>query len=67
MSKILKNILSLSLILSVIGISDIKAQDAEFTQFYAAPLNLNPALTGAGKCHRITTNYRNQWSGKPGI
>ena len=63
MSKILKNILSLSLILSVIGISEIKAQDAEFTQFYAAPLNLNPALTGAGKCHRITTNYRNQWSG----
>ncbi len=37
------------------------AQDQHFTQFYAAPLNLNPALTGAfpGK-YRIGLIYRDQ-------
>ena len=37
------------------------AQDPEFTQFYASPLHLNPALAGTGRCSRITTSYRNQW------
>lgn len=40
-----------------------KAQDAEFSQFYANPLYLNPALTGADICPRIIMNYRNQWPG----
>lgn len=37
-------------------------QDRNFTQFYASPLNFNPALTGAfeGR-HRVIMNYRNQW------
>lgn len=39
------------------------AQDAEFTQFYANPLYLNPALAGTKKCPRINLNYRNQWPG----
>jgi type IX secretion system PorP/SprF family membrane protein len=40
------------------------AQDREFTQFYASPLTLNPALTGAfdGK-YRVGAIYRDQWSG----
>ncbi len=40
----------------------IQAQDYHFTQFYAAPLTLNPALTGAfdGK-YRVSTIYRDQW------
>ena len=40
------------------------AQDVHFTQFYASPLTLNPALTGAfdGK-FRIQGIYRNQWAG----
>jgi type IX secretion system PorP/SprF family membrane protein len=39
------------------------AQDPEFSQFYANPLYLNPALTGATICPRIIGNYRNQWPG----
>jgi type IX secretion system PorP/SprF family membrane protein len=39
------------------------AQDPEFSQFYANPLYLNPALTGAAVCPRLTGNYRNQWPG----
>ena len=40
------------------------AQDKNFTQFYAAPLTLNPALTGAfdGQ-YRLSTIYRDQWRG----
>lgn len=36
-------------------------QDPSFSQFYANPLYLNPALAGAGDCSRLTFNYRNQW------
>jgi type IX secretion system PorP/SprF family membrane protein len=39
------------------------AQDPQFTQFYAAPLYLNPAFTGLTYEHRFTANYRNQWPG----
>ena len=38
-----------------------KAQDPQFSQFYANPLYLNPALAGATECARINLNYRNQW------
>ncbi len=37
------------------------AQDAQFTQFYANPLYLNPAFAGSGRCPRVGINYRNQW------
>lgn len=40
-----------------------KAQDTQYSQFYAAPLYLNPALTGASELTRIGVNYRNQWPG----
>ena len=38
-----------------------RAQDAAFSQFYANPLYLNPALAGATECGRLNLNYRNQW------
>lgn len=38
------------------------SQDKHFTQFYASPLTLNPALTGAMEgSYRIGLNYRDQW------
>lgn len=40
---------------------DIKANDPQFTQFYAAPLYMNPAFAGAVDCWRAGLNYRNQW------
>ena len=37
------------------------AQDPEFSQYYAAPLYLNPAFSGTSVDHRFNANYRNQW------
>lgn len=37
------------------------AQDPQFSQFYAAPLYLNPAFAGSSQQGRIGMNYRNQW------
>ena len=39
----------------------LKAQDPQFSQFYATPLYLNPALTGATDRARAGINYRIQW------
>ena len=36
-------------------------QRAEFTQFWASPLHLNPALAGISHGPRVAMNYRNQW------
>ncbi len=42
--------------------SPLLAQDKHFTQFYAAPLSLNPALTGAMEgSYRVGAIYRDQW------
>jgi len=41
------------------------AQDAHFTQFYAAPIYLNPAFAGTSVQSRFTMNYRNQWPAIP--
>src|SRR5580704_15001664 len=40
----------------------VSAQDPSFSQFFASPLTLNPALTGnfSGDL-RVAGNYRNQW------
>jgi len=48
---------------SVLTLNSIetKAQDPEFTQFYANPLYLNPAFAGTARCPRLVMNYRNQW------
>ena len=39
----------------------LQAQDPQFSQFYAAPVYLNPALTGSTELTRVGMNYRNQW------
>ena len=54
--------LHIFILLTVISLS-ANAQDPQFTQFYAAPLYLNPAFTGLTYEHRFTANYRNQWPG----
>ncbi len=40
---------------------DVTAQDPQFSQFYAAPLYLNPAFAGSTGQARAGINYRNQW------
>jgi type IX secretion system PorP/SprF family membrane protein len=39
----------------------VYAQDPEFSQYYSAPLYLNPAFSGTSVDHRFIANYRNQW------
>jgi type IX secretion system PorP/SprF family membrane protein len=42
--------------------SALWAQDIHFSMFYASPLTLNPALTGANDgTYRAAAIYRNQW------
>ncbi|MGB5929648.1 MAG: type IX secretion system membrane protein PorP/SprF, partial [Cyclobacteriaceae bacterium] len=50
------------LLLLIVGIlPESIAQDPQFSQYYAAPLYLNPAFTGASGQGRAGLNYRNQW------
>ena len=42
------------------------AQDVQYSQFYAAPLYLNPALAGTSAQHRANFNFRDQWPSIPG-
>jgi type IX secretion system PorP/SprF family membrane protein len=42
--------------------SRLQGQDIHFSMFYASPLTLNPALTGANDgTYRVAGIYRNQW------
>jgi type IX secretion system PorP/SprF family membrane protein len=57
------------LILSVLLISGLTgfAQDHLYSQFFNAPLYLNPALTGQFPADlRVNLIYRNQWTAVPG-
>ena len=51
-----------SLALSVLLISGtMKSQDAKFSQVFANPLRLNPAIMGANTDAKASLIYRNQW------
>ena len=54
--------LLLTLVVILAEVLIIKAQDPNFSQFFASPLTLNPALTGKfDGAVRVAGNYRNQW------
>ena len=61
--SMLRKLITLTAITIFLFNSPGKAQDPEFSQFYANPLYLNPALAGANICPHIVMNYRNQWPG----
>lgn len=44
---------------------NLQAQDQQYTQFYAAPMYLNPAFAGTSAQSRVAMNYRNQWPALP--
>jgi type IX secretion system PorP/SprF family membrane protein len=55
----MRNILFIIIALS--GFSLVKAQDPQFSQFYASPLYLGPSFAGATNGTRMVINYRDQW------
>lgn len=39
----------------------VQSQDVQYSQFYANPFYLNPALAGSTELTRVGVNFRNQW------
>ena len=57
----MKRILTLGITLTFC-LQSAWAQDPNFSQFFASPMTLNPALTGKfDGVFRVASNYRNQW------
>jgi type IX secretion system PorP/SprF family membrane protein len=57
----MKKIVS-TLIICIALVNISSAQDPNFSQFFASPMTLNPALTGKfDGVFRFAANYRNQW------
>jgi type IX secretion system PorP/SprF family membrane protein len=48
-------------VLLLLSLSELAAQDIQFSQFYAAPLYLNPAFAGTTYSNRIIFQQRIQW------
>lgn len=62
----MRRILHISLLVCLVLVgSMLKAQDQQYTQFYAAPMLLNPAFAGTSIQSRVAMNYRNQWPALP--
>ncbi len=51
----------ITILLCLVITSNLKAQDAQFSQLFAAPLHLNPALAGNGGVSRAGMSTRYQW------
>jgi type IX secretion system PorP/SprF family membrane protein len=43
----------------------VYGQDPQFSQYYAAPLHLNPGFTGSTEQQRVIVNHRVQWPSLP--
>jgi type IX secretion system PorP/SprF family membrane protein len=53
----------ITLLSTVLACTALTAQDPEFSQFYAAPLYLNPAFAGTTYQPKFHLNFRDQWPG----
>ena len=54
------------LLLSSLSLYSLQGQDIHFSQFHAAPLQVNPANTGVFDGDiRLTSNFRSQWTSVP--
>jgi type IX secretion system PorP/SprF family membrane protein len=50
------------LVVALLGWAPALAQDPQLTQFYHAPLYLNPAFTGTTEEFRVAGSFRYQWT-----
>ncbi|WP_420316031.1 type IX secretion system membrane protein PorP/SprF [Ekhidna sp.] len=56
-----KVILLVTFVFALFQENTLQAQDPQFSQYYAAPLYLNPGLVGINQKGRMGINYRSQW------
>ena len=61
----MKNFLPLCVLLLIAVVTRVQAQDPQFSQYYQAPLYLNPGFTGITPQQRIVLNHRVQWPNLP--
>lgn len=58
--KLIKTLLT---VIFMVVVGSVLAQNPVFSQFYLAPLQLNPAFTGLNEHVRVAASYRNQYPG----
>lgn len=63
MKETLSGFLLLSIILLWSPVKQARGQDPVFSQFFAAPVYLNPAFAGSASCSRIGINYQHRQYG----
>lgn len=51
----------ITVLLFILSLAQMRAQDPVFTQFYASPTILNPAFAGSRNSTRFSAGYRSQW------
>ena len=56
---------SILILVMTIWVAQASAQDIQFSQYYQAPLYLNPGFTGITPQQRAVVNYRVQWPNLP--
>ncbi|MBT4931191.1 MAG: PorP/SprF family type IX secretion system membrane protein [Flavobacteriales bacterium] len=54
-----------SILIAMLVVNVASAQDPQFSQFYSAPMYLNPGFAGNTVQARGVMNYRNQWPSMP--
>lgn len=52
-------------VFSLVFCCQLEAQDPVFSQYFAAPLQTNPAFTGITQAPRVAVNYRHQYPNWP--
>lgn len=59
----LRRTIALSIVMTIMSVHNSFSQNPVFSQFYLAPLQLNPAFAGLNEDIRVAASYRNQYPG----
>ncbi|MBX2945004.1 MAG: type IX secretion system membrane protein PorP/SprF [Cyclobacteriaceae bacterium] len=54
-----------TLVIGLVSLVSLQAQDIQFSQYYQAPLYLNPGFAGITPQQRVAINHRVQWPNLP--